>query len=73
MSEGASVADVLDELRSRYPDFEAGLRGRGLHRPSDKVLYSLFLNAKYIPFKEAGTAEVHDGDRVFLFLPVAGG
>ena len=73
MSEGATVGDVLDELRCRYPDFEAGLQGQGLHRPSDKVLYSLFLNAKYVAFGEVGNVEVCDGDRVFLFLPVAGG
>ncbi|NIV30542.1 MAG: molybdopterin synthase sulfur carrier subunit, partial [Anaerolineae bacterium] len=38
MTEGATVADVLDELRARYPEFEAGLRGKGLRRPLDQVI-----------------------------------
>lgn len=73
MPEGATAADLLDELRSRYPDFEAGLMGKGLRQPLDRVLYSLFVNARPVPFDRAGTVRLGDGDRVFLFLPVAGG
>jgi molybdopterin converting factor small subunit len=73
MSEGASVGDVLHELRTRYPHFDAGLKGQGLHRPADRILYSLFLNANYVSFEDAGNVEIHDGDRIFLFLPIAGG
>jgi molybdopterin converting factor small subunit len=49
MPEGATLADVLDELRARYSDLEAG------------------------PFEQAENTLLHDGDRVYLFLPVAGG
>jgi molybdopterin converting factor small subunit len=68
-----TVADVLDELQASYPDFEAGLRGKGLRIPLDRVRYSLFVNARLVPFEEAGTTPLRDGDRVYLFLPVAGG
>ncbi len=73
MSDGATVADVLDDLRARYPGFEAGLRGEGLRRPFDQVLYSLFVNARPVPFERAETMRLRDGDRIYLFLPVAGG
>jgi molybdopterin converting factor small subunit len=73
MPQEATLANVLEELRARYPDFEAGLRGKGLHRPFDRVLYSLFVNARPVPFERAETTRLRDGDRVYLFLPVAGG
>ena len=73
MPEGATVADVLDELRARCPDFEAGLRGEGLRKPLDQVLYSLFVDARPLTFEKAGTTRLRDGNRVYLFLPVAGG
>jgi molybdopterin converting factor small subunit len=73
-----TAADVLAVLRERHPDFEAGLRGKGLRAPftqgaSSRVLYSLFINARPVPLDEAATAHLRDGDRLYLFLPVAGG
>ena len=73
MPEGATVADVLNELRDRYPEFEAGLRGKGLREPLDQVIYSLFVDARPLTFERAETARLQDGNRVYLFLPVAGG
>ena len=73
MPEGAVLADLLKELGNRYPEFEAGLKGKGLRRPLDRVLYSLFLNSRPVPFEKAGEKRLRDGDRVYLFLPVAGG
>lgn len=73
MPEGATVADVVDELRARYPDFEAGLRGKGLRKPLDQVLYSLFLNARPVLWEQAASTALRDGDQIYLFLPVAGG
>ena len=73
MTEGANLSSALDELRARYPDFEAGLRGKGLRQPFDHVLYTLFLNARPVPFEQAGDTRLRDGDRIYLFLPVAGG
>jgi molybdopterin converting factor small subunit len=73
MPEGATVADVLDELRARHPDFEAGLRGKGLRKPFDQVIYSLFVDARPLTFEKAETTRLRDGNRVYLFLPVAGG
>ena len=71
--EGAQVSSVLDELHARYPDFQDGLRGKGLRKPFDHVLYSLFLNTRPVPFEQAGNTPLRDGDRIYLFLPVAGG
>ena len=72
-ADGTTVADVLDELKSRYPDFEAGLRGKGLRQPLDRVLYTLFINARSVPFEQAEATTLRDGDRIYLFLPVGGG
>ena len=73
MPEGATVADVLDELQARYPRFDQGLKGKGLRQPLDRGLYSLFVNTRPVPFERAGNTLLRDGDRVYLFLPVAGG
>jgi molybdopterin converting factor small subunit len=73
MPEGSTLADVLKELGNRYPEFEAGLKGKGLRRPLDRVLYSIFVNSRPVPFEKAEDTRLRDGDRVFIFLPVAGG
>jgi len=73
LPEGATVADLLAELRGRYPNFEAGLQGQGLPRLYDKLIYSLFVNARSVPWEKIADTPLHDGDRVFFFLPVAGG
>ena len=73
MPEGTTAAQVLDELRLRYPRFEAGLQGEGLPKVLEAVPYALFLNARLLPFERAAVTPLHDGDRLYLFLPVAGG
>jgi len=73
MPDGATAAQVLDELRGRYPRFEAGLQGEGLPRVLETVPYALFLNARPLPFDHAAATRLRDGDRLYLFLPVAGG
>jgi molybdopterin converting factor small subunit len=39
----------------------------------DRILYNLFLNARPVPFERAESTPLRDGDRLYLFLPVAGG
>ena len=73
MSAGATVADVLDALRARYPDFQEGLKGKGLRRPPDRVPYTLFVNARSVSLERAETIHLRDGDQMYLFLPAAGG
>jgi molybdopterin converting factor small subunit len=73
MPAASTVADVLEVLQARHPDFRDGLKGKGLATPLDRVLYSLFLNARPVSFEAAATTPLRDGDRVYLFLPVAGG
>lgn len=73
MPDGVNISDVLEEVRARHPDFEEGLRGKGLRKPFDQILYSLFLNARPVPFEQAGSTTLRDGDRIYLFLPVSGG
>ena len=73
MPNGATAAHVLDELRLRYPRFEAGLQGEGLPKALETMPYALFLNARPLPFERAAATPLRDGDRLYLFLPVAGG
>ena len=64
---------VLDTLRERYPDFEAGLQGKGLRGALRQVPYTLFVNARPVAFDAARQTVLRDGDRVYLFVAVAGG
>ena len=73
LAEGATVADLFQDLEQRYPDFKAGLKGKGLRRPLDQILYSLFINTRPLAFDRISETVLRDGDRVYLFLPVAGG
>jgi molybdopterin converting factor small subunit len=73
VAEGATLADLLEQLQSRFPRFEAGLKGEGLRRPADRVLYALFCNARPLPFERAAQTPLQDGDQVYIFLPVGGG
>jgi molybdopterin converting factor small subunit len=73
LPDGATAADLLAELTLRYPNFEAGLKGQGLSKPWDQILYCLFLNARPVAFDRARATPLRDGDQVSLFLPVAGG
>jgi molybdopterin converting factor small subunit len=73
MPEGSTLAEVLQGLRDRFPDFEAGLRGKGLRNPGTEVIYTLFVDARAVPFDQAEDTGLRDGNRVYLFLPVAGG
>jgi len=73
LEEGATAAGLLAELGSRYPDFDAGLKGQGLRTPYDRVLYQMFVNGRPVTFEAAAGRPLRDGDRVALFLPVAGG
>ncbi len=69
----ATLADLLDEMQERFPEFQEGLKGKGLRKPFDRVLYSLFLNSRPVAWGDAAATALHDGDRVHIFLPVAGG
>jgi molybdopterin converting factor small subunit len=73
LPEGTSAGQVLDELHSRYPRFAAGLQGEGLPPALAGMPYALFLNARPLPWEQAGSTPLRDGDRLYLFLPVAGG
>lgn len=73
MPEGSTIAQVLDELRGRYPRFEAGLQGEGLPRVLTGAAYALFVNARPVSFERAAVTPLRNGDRLYLFLPIAGG
>ena len=73
LPEGATAATVLAELGSRYPGFDAGLKGQGLRVPLDQIPYALFVNARLVPLDRAAMTPLRNGDRLSLFLPVAGG
>jgi molybdopterin converting factor small subunit len=73
LPEGSTLGDVLQELQDRFPEFEAGLRGKGLRNPGTHVLYTLFVEASAVPLDQAEDTVLRDGNRVYFFLPVAGG
>lgn len=73
LPEGTTAADILSELSGRYPGFDDGLKGKGLRTPLDQIPYALFVNARLVPLDRAAATRLRDGDRLSLFLPVAGG
>jgi molybdopterin converting factor small subunit len=73
MPDESTVASALAELQASFPEFEAGLKGKGLRHPFEQILYQLFVNAQPVSFVQAEKTILSDGDRIYLFLPVAGG
>jgi len=73
LPQDATLADVLAEMQGRYPEFQEGLKGKGLRNPFDRVLYSLFVNSRPVEWSRAAATQLHDGDRIHIFMPVAGG
>lgn len=73
MTDGATVDDLLKELRVRYPDFDEGVRGKGLPVMQDHPFYRLVVNSGLVPWEDVAAIPLHDGDRVFFFLPYDGG
>lgn len=73
VDESTTVAGLIDELRARYPDFEAGLRGKGLDMSPTRVIYRLIVNNSFVPWEGAATTVLHEGDRVLLVMPISGG
>ncbi|MBI5649339.1 MAG: MoaD/ThiS family protein [Chloroflexi bacterium] len=68
-AESATLADVISELTKRFAALDAELRGH----TGDFIPYSLFLNDEQVRWSEIARAPVHDGDRVRVILPIAGG
>ena len=73
VEDGASVDGILEELRRRFPDFDDGLKGKGLSSVRTHPLYNLFVNSRRVPWEEAATKTLHNGDLIYLFLPIGGG
>ena len=63
----------LEELKARYPDFDQGLKGKGLVKPLNQMVYHLYVNTRSVKLRDAGATPLRDGDRIRIFLPVAGG
>lgn len=68
-AETPTVADVIGELSKRFAGLGVELRGH----TGDFIPYSLFLNDALIRWTEVERARVHDGDRLRVILPMAGG
>jgi sulfur carrier protein ThiS len=66
----ATVRDMLDALAAQFPDFEAAFRGDDLGRAYP---YVVFVNGRPVTPPHFDTAPLHDGDVVYLVLPVVGG
>jgi DNA-3-methyladenine glycosylase len=65
-----SVADVLSRLAATFPAFERSYREGGWERG---VPYNLFVNARQVPRGEETARLLANGDKVYFFLPAAGG
>lgn len=68
--ERATVADVLRRLSDEHPGFAAAFRGEGIGHANP---YRVYVNARQVPAGEEAQWALADGDKVYLFLPAAGG
>ena len=68
LGEGATVADALAALAESHPGFEE----RFYRREGDNP-YLVFLNDDQVKLEESSGRPLGEGDRLFIFLPVAGG
>ncbi|MDH7486320.1 MAG: MoaD/ThiS family protein [Anaerolineae bacterium] len=65
-----TVATVLRHLQTEYPGFGPAFRGAGLPAAYP---YNLFVNARLVRLEQADTTPMHDGDKLYIFIPVVGG
>jgi molybdopterin converting factor small subunit len=68
LGEGATVADALSALAVGYPGFQ-----ERFYRHEGDNPYLLFLNDDQVKLEESSGRPLGEGDRLFIFLPVAGG
>ena len=68
--ESATVAGVLRDLEARYPTFGAVLRGTDSRLDTP---YNLFVNDHLVRWDAVATTPLHDGDTLYIFLPIVGG
>lgn len=73
MEDGATVDDLLKELYKSYPNFDIGLRGKGLPVVQNHNIYRLIVNTGFVPWEEAATTVLNDEDLIYLMLPFNGG
>ncbi|MGE5542742.1 MAG: MoaD/ThiS family protein [Bacillota bacterium] len=72
LSEGSSVADLLDALERRYgPGFAEAVYDPGTRETGSKA--QVLVNGRNIAFLEGRRTRLADGDDVFFLSPVSGG
>jgi molybdopterin converting factor small subunit len=64
----ATTGAVLLEVAERLPGIRQELFG-----PESKEYYSVFVNDLLVAERERERAPVHEGDKVMILLPIAGG
>ncbi len=69
-SQPATVADVLRRLSDEYPGFDAAFRGDGIGHVNP---YRVYVNARQVAAGQEEQWPLADRDKVYIFLPAAGG
>ncbi len=68
--EETTIAEVVAYLDRHHPGFKDELaRGTG----DGLADYLFFVNETLVPQKDAATTSLHDGDKLFVILPIVGG
>ena len=65
-----TVAEALDLLQQKHPDFGPAFRGEGQRLT---VNYYVFVNTRMFKPETWSQTEMKDGDKLFIFLPAMGG
>jgi len=65
-----TVSETLDRLQQEYPAFGPVFRGEGQRQTLE---YCVFVNSHLVEPKAWSQTEMHDADKLFIFLPAVGG
>jgi len=63
-----TIADVIEHIERQSPGFK-----NELERGTDLADYIFFINDTLVHRQDAATAQLHDGDKLFITLPIVGG
>ncbi|AMM53833.1 ubiquitin-like small modifier protein 1 [Pyrococcus kukulkanii] len=66
LPEGATVKDLIEEIKKKYPKFREEVFGEGFDEDADA---NIAVNGRYVSWDE----RLNDGDVVGIFPPVSGG
>ncbi len=70
LADGSTVADVLTNLQTTYPDFGSALEAGGTRLG---VPFNFFVNRKLVKDRDLAQHKLKTGDTLYILAPIVGG